>query len=376
MRVLIPLVSSKYSVLTNFGYELFEALQRNGCDVSLYVENNGTEKSILDDIESIVRNKKITHIISFNGALLDLMKESRFGTIVFVSWMVDYPAYHYPRLNSQFTQSHVICPNSDHKYFIDEATSSKFLAVLLPGAQQAQQNSTKLENRMFDVAIAGSWMGAPEKFWLGIQDEFQRNIINNVINHLIQDDELDVYMAVKKEFAHHQIAFHANATAFALLINQINGYLRKYSRLKMMSALAQSGLNCLVIGEGWETDFNFPNFHFHKSADYKNMPFLYSNAKIVVNLNSNAGACERAVQAIGCGCAIFSFNGKPMKLIAESGHEVQLVSSALSVAEIAEELKNYASKLAKNRSLLLGSVQVDEWDTTAARLINMIENIH
>ncbi len=376
MQILIPLVNSRYSVLTNFGYELFKALQRNGCNVSLYVENNGTESSILDDIEAIIINKKITHILSFNGALLDLMNDARVGGIVFVSWMVDYPAYHYPRLNSHFEKSYVICPNEDHQHFINEVTTSQYLGVLTPGSSSPKKDTAPIDGRMFDVAIAGSWMGEPEKFWLNIQDEFQRKIIQNVINHLVHDDELDTYIALKNEFARHRIEFKKNPSVFALLINQINGYLRKYSRLKMMSALAQSGLTCLVIGEGWEADFNFPNFHFHKSADYKDMPVLYSNAKIVVNLNSNAGACERAIQAIGSGCSIFSFNGKSMQQIANQGHEVQFVSSSLSVEKIAQNLKTYASKITTHHSSALRPAPVDDWHSTAEKLVNLIDCIH
>lgn len=376
MHLLILLGSSRYSVLTNFGVDLFNALKKMGCETSVYIESNGTEADILNDIELIVREKNVTHIISFNGAVLDIFKSERFSNIIFIAWMVDYPAYHFPRLNSGFSNTHVICANEDHSFYINEITTSKFLGVMLPGAPEKESlEAEPLSERPFDLVIAGSWMGDPESFWEKISRKFERQVFKVIVDELIKDDMADVYLTIKRTTAKYQIKFDDEKASYSQLINTINDYLRKYSRLKMMSAVALSGLKTIIVGEGWENKFNNSNLHFHPSADYKKMPIIYKNAKIAINLNSNSGASERALQALASGCHVFSFPGKSIQLVASQGHPVYCESSSQSVEVIASALKSAVAKASSN-PVEKGQVNLlNEWSVVAQQLTEYLKNL-
>jgi hypothetical protein len=376
MHLLILLGSSRYSVLTNFGVDLFNALKKMGCEASVYVESNGTEADILNDIELIVREKSITHVVSFNGAVLEIFKNERFSNVIFVAWMVDYPAYHFPRLNSGFSNTHVICANQDHRFYINEITTSKFLGVMLPGAPENQAyDAEPLSQRPFDLVIAGSWMGEPEPFWEKITQKFLRQAIKEIIDELTQDDLADVYLTMKGTLARYQIKFDDAHKSYSQLINTINDYLRKYSRLKMMSAVALSGLQTIIVGEGWEGKYNHSNLHFHPSAEYKKMPIIYQNAKIAINLNSNSGASERALQALASGCHVFSFLGKSIQLVASQGHPVYCESSSQSLEAIADALRTSVAK-ASSTSADIGQVHsLNAWPVVAQQLTDYLKNL-
>ena len=375
MHFLIPLVSSRYSVLTSFGADLFNALKAIGCEATLFIENNATPEGVVNDLASIVRDKKITHILSFNGAVFDLCGQDQFPNVTFIAWMVDYPAYHYPRLSNRLAKTCVVSANEDHRYYINDITTARFLCALLPGASKRHiYPDSHIRQRPFDVVMVGSWMGEPVPFWEDKKTEFERKVIQEIVDESIQSEVADVYLSVKRVFEKHQIARDTDPAGVSALINSINDYLRRYTRLKMMVAIASSGLKSLIVGEGWEKDFNFPQLNFHASAQYQHMPTIYENAKVAINLNSNSGASERALQALASGCHVFSFHGKSMQHIADQGHSVWLQNSSLPVSEIATALKQCVEKANADGAQEEFHHELKEWPVVARILVQQLLN--
>ena len=379
--LIIPPTASAYDVLIDFSDQLFNAVhEMNPSTFQYQITRGQTMEEVLKELQEICHRCDISHVISFNAAGQDIFKFLQADHMKFVGWLVDYPNYHFERLNSSLKSKYVLGANPNHGHCIQDLTSSQYAGVLTLGISDIGKNifTRKMNDRDFDVVFVGSWMGFPEKFWGKINDPLIQKITKETLDLLHADDCADPYLILKNAFIQHGLDIPKHRDLLNKLLWHINTFNRKYSQLKMMNAVAQSGLKALIVGDGWSDHFALPHLYFHEPVPNHLIGKIYEQSKIVIGLNSNNGGCERALQALSSGCSVFSFGGIPIENFAKDTHRVHLSNSWDSEEIIAQKLRETLVHTMDSRNLALDITHFQEkhsWANASAQLLKAIESI-
>lgn len=379
--LIISPVASAYDVLTDFSDQLFHAVRKINPSTFQYLATKEQSiEQIIDELQEICRRCEISHVVSFNGVGLNLFETIQTDHIKFIGWLVDYPNYHFGRLNSALKSKHFLTSNPNHASFIHDLTSSQHAGVLTLGTPDLSklESPQEMTHRDFDVIFIGSWMGFPEKFWQKINDPLIQKIAKHALDLLHADDRSDPYLILKNAFIENGLDIPKNAELINALITRINDFNRKYMRLKMMNAVAQSGLKTLVVGNGWSDHFALPHLYFHEPVPNHLIDEIYEKCKIVVCLNSNNGGCERALQALSSGCSVFSFGGIPIEKMAKDTDQIYLCNSWENETVIAHHLRAALAHIMNSKDSAADIVdfqQKHSWDQASIELLQIIESL-
>ena len=355
--LLIPPSISAYDVLTSFTRQLFESMRKSYENIFYYALNSA--KTFKHDLMHIQDHHDITHVISFNAVAFKLFSDLQLKEINHIGWLVDYPTYNFPRLDIALSSASVITANWKHQKYIEEMTKSSFNSAMNIGisSNEIERPQLNLFSRDFDIAFVGGWMGEPVNFWQEINNLTLKKIAINSLEILLSDDLEDTYSIVIGQLLASEVDRSQNTDLINNLIMHLNDFQRKYSRLKMMNAVVQSGLKTLVVGNGWSDYFSGSHLFFHEAVPNELMGRIYENCKIAICLNSNNGACERALQAMASGCSVFSFGGIPIEKLAFKSAGVCVTKSSHTDYQISIELKKWHEKIMTNSSFHPNPIQ-------------------
>jgi hypothetical protein len=373
--LLIQPSETAYGVLSYFTESLFSAFSKNSFGNAYLYKPKDTMSfiEISNEINTILKKFNITHVFSFNSICAEHMGLIKTDA-KYIGWIVDYPAYHENRLNSNFKKNYVISGNKQHSNFIHRMTKSKYLDYLTLGVNTNENfNNIEIKNRSFDICIAGSWMGQPEKKWLTSDEPVVKKIGNDSLDELIANNKQDVFLVLLKNFNRHNIDLIENKSLMVTLIRFLIEYLRKYERLKMMKAAELSGLKILVVGEGWSDYISGKNLFFHESVPFDKLNLIYLNSKTTVCFNSNNGGCERAIEALSVGSTVFSLGGESIELLANNNQRFCIQTKSLSVNTLAKRMKEWNEKIMNDDYLCQQPIEFIEnnnWMKVAQTLIN------
>jgi Glycosyl transferases group 1 len=184
---------------------------------------------------------------------------------------------------------------------------------MLPGASPLQSASKPYGSREWSVFVAATWNGVPKPLWESLEESPAKNLLVGIVERLLADREaslLDAFndtadklklgarLGVDPAFDDQMIPFLRDPLT----------YFRHLDRINIIRSLADSGLPLTICGPGWQ-DFlgerSNVTYLDHR-VDFKDLPALYGNSKVVINLNAGNGACERAMQAAMAGAAVVS----------------------------------------------------------------------
>lgn len=302
---------STNGVLGSFSENLNNSLIKNGmesvlldCSISFDIIN-------LSNIVTANSEKKCI-IISFNGALGELYiekdKNKYFDTLncLNIAWMVDDVSYHYNRLKNSSNKKIIICTSEYHFETLDSMDLNAIKILGLAGTTSDNLNSNSFHKRDFDIIIPATWMGEPLRFWDNINDNLTKKIILETIKILKNSDELNYFKVFKYSCIKNNInpKFDDN---FFNLINLMQNYFRSFDRKKVISEFLNSDFKIGLIGSGWEKIFSsHKNFTIFDNISHSNIKDYYSNAKFVINFNSENGASERLFDALSVGCGVIT----------------------------------------------------------------------
>ena len=376
--LLIPPSVSAYDVLTAFSRQLFEAMRLSHENIFYYTPTSA--EYFKKDLTHIQSRNDITHVISFNAVAFKLFAELDLNEVKHLGWLVDYPTYHHSRLESQLTSASILTANLNHQTYIEEMTKSCFSSSMTLGvpSSDVERFQQSLSSRDFDIAFVGGWMGEPINFWQDIQNPILKKLATNTLEILLSDDKADAYSVVKAQMFEAGIDTSQNTELINNLIMHLNDFQRKYSRLKMMSSVVQSGLKTLVVGNGWSDHFAGSHLFFHDSVPNEFMGQIYENCKIAICLNSNNGGCERALQAIANGCSVFSFGGVPIEELASKYSGISISPSWQSEMQISTHLKKWHEQIMTDSKMHPDPIQFTQensWLKVSERLYQAIQHI-
>jgi len=378
--LLIQPSETAYGVLSYFTESLFSAFSKNSFGNAYLYKPKDTMSfiEISNEIDTILKKFNITHVFSFNSICAEHMGFIKTDA-KFIGWIVDYPVHHENRLNSNIKNNYVISGNKQHSNFVHRMTKSRYLDNLTLGINTNEDfNNTEIKNRSFDICIAGSWMGQPEKKWLASDASVVKKIGNDSLDELIANDKQDVFSVLSKNFNRHNIDLIENKSLMGTLIRLLIQYLRKYERIKMMKAAELSGLKILVVGEGWSDYISGKNIFFHESVPFDKLNLIYLNSKTTVCFNSNNGGCERAIEALSVGSTVFSFGGESIELLANYNQGFCIQTKNLSVNTLAKRMGEWNEKIMNDDYLYQQPIEFIEnnnWMKVAQTLIDKFASL-
>jgi hypothetical protein len=251
-------------------------------------------------------------VISFNAVgtnFTEVVKGQEVNVFNYLSlkhlcWMVDDPVYHFSRLLEPNPHRITLFTSELHiRTAEDFQFAGRFGQAL--GAGSIRQTVKAHALRTYDIAIAASWMGEPEPFWLDYEASLQ-NIVLSVIEQVKQSPICNAYPFLKAALFAEDL-WLSETGLFEYVLTDIHSYMRKLDRLAIIRKLVDSGLSVALIGTGWKPIFSTKsNVTYFEDTNYSDIKKIYEDARVVVNLNAENGACERVFDGIESGAMIFS----------------------------------------------------------------------
>ena len=369
-----------YGVLSSFTESLYAAFsKKENHNTYLYKPQDSMSFiEITEEIHKIIRRFNITHIFSFNAVCSEHL--SRINTDAkFIAWLVDYPVHHENRLNTNYKNKFIISGNEMHSNFVNQMTSSKYLANLTLGINSNLKNKYfDIKDRPFDLCISGSWMGQPEKEWLLSPKIIIKKIGNESLDELIANEHQDVYTVLLKNFNRYNIDLSVNKSLMGSLIRLLIAYLRKYERIKMLKAAEMSGLKVLIVGEGWSNHCSGQNIYFHEPVPFEKLSSVFLHSKTSVCFNSNHGGCERAIEALSVGSSVFSFGGESINSLSNNSKGFCIQKINLSINSLAKRMIEWHESITNDNFLdheTKKFIQDNSWEKVSQTLIDILDQL-
>lgn len=301
MTIAIIKGNSQNNVLREFSEliaEGFNSLNTPYTVIDLTLENS------VEDLTGLINNRKLDGILSFNGMLGDVLPDN--FNIPFVGWFVDAPHYHLSRLQHVGGVRHYIFASKHHINLIKQAKIKARSSILLAGARGFNDNLKESFERSRTILLAASWMGEPKEFWTQYASENDRKIAKKVIEILDEDQRVDALLACNTAANLMKIKFNLDSS-WTTLASLAQTYIRQKDRIKIVKTIASEGLPFTLIGQGWKSNVKLgSNVDLVDDLDFKNIFDFYKKSRIVFNINSSNGACERLFDAVSAGACVIS----------------------------------------------------------------------
>ncbi|WP_372784473.1 glycosyltransferase [Phenylobacterium sp.] len=233
--------------------------------------------------------------------------------IKFLGWQLDHPIYAPHSLARALQGRYAVYSNHNHLRFAQALKLPGRGTTMLLGAEPPQAPLKGYHERKWPVFIAASFVGRPQALWEQAEESVGKRLLIGVVERLMADREASLLEA-----------FNATSDGLSLgvrfgvdpglddqlvaLLREPLTYVRQLDRIRIVEALAQSGLPVAVSGPGWREILGERDnvTHLDSWVAFKDIADHYNDAKIVINLNAGNGACERATYAALAGAAVVS----------------------------------------------------------------------
>jgi hypothetical protein len=369
--------TSNHDVLRIFADQLADGFRAIGREVEVFDLNIG---EVLSDIFIHLRSGRFSAAISFNGLLGDLVDDQQRSLlnkldIPFVSWLVDHPAYHFPRMQPSYAHRWTVCAHPDHQAFLDAAQIGGQKLLALSAASGQSVASMPFEDRPYSVLFAGSWMGHPEPFWENIGDQFTRDIVSKTIERLESDPSAAVYKAISDSIQAKGITFNTDYNIAKVLFNTLT-YIRRLDRIRLFEALAGSDLPVTVVGDGWESlGKHRAGLKYLPARGMNSLVDLYAQTRFVVSINAGNGASERSFNAAAYGACVISDTNPLLAKAFEGDQEIAFFNRCdPETAVTAVQSLHETGKAALMAKEAMKKVQQSQtWAHRATELLSYVE---
>jgi len=275
------------------------------------------------DVNSILATESSAVLVFATAAFL-LDKIDLKGRHTFLTWLADHPAHFYQRFQCG-NRAFVISANPAHAHFLNDFSDSIYLLDSIAGVSRGF-DSGDVDPR-FDYVAACSWMEEPTPFWEKIEEDILVRIAKEGIEQVIGDDFADPYQTFKGLFERYDIDWSSNGLALAGLSREADLFVRRYSRVKIISEIIASGRTLLLVGSGWSERLGaHSNVTYLDNHEFLQLRDIYKLGKYVVNMNAPSGASERVSLAAEVGRPAVSQQSNSMNKVLASGGALRCFS--------------------------------------------------
>jgi glycosyltransferase involved in cell wall biosynthesis len=372
--------SSENNVLRVFVDELSSALRLSGVSVDvLDFEEHSNSSHFLE----ILNDKSYDGIFTFNSLLGDLIiPPSEFSFLAelkkpYIAWMVDNPIYHHARLKSEIPKRHVICPSRHHLQFLKMSKIVGNSSILLAGASNFNEQPVSFSNRNIPVLLLATWMGEPVKFWFDSEDKLVKELAPRAIELLMRDPSCNTINALQVSARSLGVKFEYSESWINFCVH-LQSYIRCLDRLETVRCLANSGMPITLVGNGWESNLiNTGNINFCQNIDANETWKMYDDSKVVINLNSSNGACERLFNAIGRGACVVSDESETLRDYFKINKDIAFFDrrNPVTIVNLIKELlkDTRAEWMAKRAWIKVANDHT--WNNRATEILNIFKQI-
>jgi hypothetical protein len=236
----------------------------------------------------------------------------------FVGWQLDHPIYSPHSLASVLQGRYAIYSNPNHLRYAQAVKLPGRGMTMLPGGEPPRGPTKDYRSREWPLFVAATWNGEPQRVWEQAQDSPGKRLLQGVVDHLLADREaslLDAFndTAAALEFGARlgdDAGFDAQMCSF---LREPLTYVRNIDRIDVIRSLVEAGLPVTICGVGWEAFLGERrNVTYVGEVKFEDIPALYGDSRVVLNLNAANGASERAIYAALAGCAVASDFSQPL----------------------------------------------------------------
>jgi len=190
-------------------------------------------------------------------------------------------------------------------------------------------------------------MGKPVPFWKNFSNSKVSAVAKRIIEILDEDQQVNVLLACNTAANQMGLKFHLD-DHWIQLASFAHNFIRQKDRLQIVKTIAQMGLPFTLIGKNWEHNVDLGlNVKFIDDLDNNEITKYYSDSKIVINLNSSNGACERLFDSMSAGACVVSDYDEALLSIFKDGKDLCLfdrrkpISICKSIEYLLKEEKTF-----------------------------------
>lgn len=335
MKLLLIKAEAEGHAYSQFSYALRDALEDLGHRATVSDQTPFKTGPSSADATPLVRELaagKYDAAISFSsyyGGTVLPTGTSMFDAlgVKFLGWQLDHPIHVSGNLLNPMANRHSIYSNHNHQRFAAAVKISGKAKTMLPGGV-LREAIKPFRAREWPLFVAATWNGPPPRFWEPMPDTPSKRLYQAVIERLeasLEASLLDAFNQALRQLGSNRKlgadpAFDQQMMEF---LRAPLTYLRHVDRIRIIEALAESGLPLTICGTGWAGYLgDRANVRYLDNVRFADMPGLYENAQVVMNLNAGNGGCERAIQAMLSGCAVVSEFSKDLSDGFRLGEEI------------------------------------------------------
>lgn len=323
--ILIIKLESMYNVLRVAADEIAAGFMENGYNVEIFDTTNYSIENFNQHTTDILFNEKYDMFFSIQSAfsettlfgipLIDYIKKP------YVGFIVDEPVYHLGRLKPNYDSYHLAVLDKYQKQVINKLFQNiKNVDVLHHGGFATRGSIKPLCEREIDIFIPGGYRN-PDV----IYDElinyggYVPDFFNEILQNVLSKKALNTSLATIDYFEKLGSDFNKKDYAeFSSIIIKVDTYIRNYTRMKVIDALVESGLNVTVCGNGF-SDYakKYDNVTIYSDCgiDIEEALEIMGNSKMVLN-------------------SLATFHGSHERIF------TSMLQGAISVTNTMEELEN------------------------------------
>jgi len=354
-RILVVKGRSRYDVLRDFADELITGFQNMGIIVDIYDVADSEHRCTQDEF---CKMQIYDAIVSFNGMMTNLLDLfDKHAKPLFLSFLVDHPYYHHPRMESANENHCVSCVDHHHVKYIEKYYPNvKDTCFIAHGGNHPVTPVKPYKERSYSVVFMGSYGDiATEEQEINEFPELAKTIAWNVINQHRANRHKPLEMLFQKEFEKYQLDI--SKEEFRNLLYQmaiVDKYIRLQNRKSIIDTLTQNGVHVDVFGANWETySCDSPDLiHIHGQVSYSTILETMCDTKIVLNalpLFMN-GSHERVFTSMLCGAVCLTERNEYLEGLFHDGAELRffdmddlgklpcIIEEILSDSEKAEQI--------------------------------------
>ena len=316
MRFVLFCGESSYGALELHIQSLAEAPQQMGHEVFILdFVAGGTTEIIREAI-----TQQIDGFFAFNamGCDASVGDKSLFETLdsVYVTCLLDHPAYHWERLETDLNKFVVMSLDQSHVRFVNRFfAEDHFSAVgfLPPGATPQIDESDFADwhnTRDIEILFSGSLRTPTQRSWRDYGENSLSALLDDAVDLSLSQETLsfdDALDAAIKDLKYTLAPKHRKWLAMNTII--AHRFIETNRRFRLMQTLNEAEIPLTIVGGGWEEHAEqFRAFTYLGEGSAKETAELMKRSRMVLNSSNNfiEGAHERVFAAQASGAAVVS----------------------------------------------------------------------
>jgi len=315
MRFLLVKTAPEEHVYSQFSNNLQTALQQVGHQANIAIQAIGDPTGLARELMSSKYDVVVSFSSVFGDAAIAETGKSMFDFlgVKFVGWQLDHPVYVHHALSQRMDNRRSIYPSHHHVRFSDAVKVRGKSLCLLPGGQALDEPPKAYKARQHDVFVAATWNGPPERVWEDLGDSPAKRLFSAIVDHLMADragSVLDAFNNAIRQLKMN-VRLGEDPKFDEEIIKLLRGpltYLRNSDRLNAIQQIVDAELPITICGSGWRDYLgDRKNVTFLETrVPFKDMLSVYSDSRIVLNLNAANGGCERAIYGMAARASVVS----------------------------------------------------------------------